>query len=141
MSSGPQIGSQTLQLVGVDGCVADKGRDVVEDRGMRFARVDTVYLSSGWSLEIREGRYSLSEGIVNVLTSCTLRIAQPPAPVAEAFSNERTVSVAALDGGRFVRCTAHVVNVHRRPGGGTVAEIRSIGECHILDLSLDFEPA
>jgi hypothetical protein len=107
---------------------------------MKFARVDSTYLSSGWKLEVREGRYSLAEGIVNVITSCTLQVGQPPPLVVAAFSSGRRVSVAALDGGRFVRCTAQVVNVHRRPGGDTVAEIRSIGECHILDLALDFEP-
>jgi len=106
---------------------------------MSFVRIDTVYLPGSWSLEIKEGRYSLSEGIVNVLTSCTIRVAQPPPLVVAAFSSGRKVSVAALDGGRFVRCAAQVVNVHRRPGGDSVAEIRSIGECDVVQFAPDFE--
>ncbi len=101
---------------------------------MRFARVDTIYLPDGWKLEIEEAPYSLAEAIVNVLTSCTLVVARPPALLLDAFAARRSVSVAALHEDRFVTFTGVVVSVHRRPAVGTVVEIRNLGECSILAL-------
>jgi hypothetical protein len=106
---------------------------------MRFARIDTAYLFDAWKLEIRDARYSYAEGIVNILMSCTLLIAEPPRLVLAAFAARRKVSMAVLDGNRFVSCSAFVANVHQRPEAGLTAGIRSIGECCILDLQVDSE--